>query len=318
MVRTRSATRRRPAVFALACSAVLVGVGPGPATGATTTVTAVNGSAFGYWADDISLFGNAQADTGPTPTATLASNASNSPQAGAAPTGLVQYGPATLLTSDAIAVSSSGDLSVTGSVTSTSTILNINYASTQPATGSEIFGYPPPEPPGSGYINFNPYNLRTSISGSASADGSGVSGSTTIMNGIVRTHHQSSTDCTPPISVNPCGRVGEQHTHEDPALAGSNPEGVVTIPTNPPPNYKVAGHVHLGSTTTDYFVVVFNEQVVNPDGSITVTAVHEYYGHKLDETGNIVPDDPYAQGGSILHGHLYLGQVTAGVTAAGQ
>jgi hypothetical protein len=308
MVRTRTGGRRRPAVFALACSAVLVGVGPGPAGGASTAlVTAVNGSAFGYWADEISLFGNPQADTGPVPTVTLASNASNSPEADAAPTGLVRYGPATLLTSDAIAVSSVGNLGEAGSVTSTSSILNINYAATQPTTGSEIFGYPPPELPGSGYINFNPYNLRTSVAGNATADGSGASGSTTILNGMMRTHHQSSTDCSSPTT--PCGRAGEAHTH-DPL----DPEGVVTIPTDPPPNYKVAGHVHLGATTTDYFVIVFNEQVLNPDGSITVTPVHEYFGYRLEASGNIVKDAAYSAGGSILRGHLYLGQVTAGVT----
>ncbi|MGH3659241.1 MAG: Ig-like domain-containing protein, partial [Micromonosporaceae bacterium] len=88
----------------------------------------------------------------------------------------------------------------------------------------------------------------------------------------------------------------------------------MTIPTNPPPNYKVAGHLHLGTTTTDYFVIVFNEQIVNPDGSITVNPVHEYFGYKLDGNGNLVQDLPYGQGGSILHGHLYMGQVTAGVT----
>ncbi|HVM01559.1 MAG TPA: hypothetical protein VM263_02730, partial [Acidimicrobiales bacterium] len=292
--------------------ALVVGVAGGalnPASATHSTVTAVNGSAFGYWADEISLFGGPQADTGPTPTVALAPDASNSPQTATATTGLVTYGPARLFTSDTISLSTTGSLGTTGSVTTTSDIQNVNYANTQPTnTGSEIFGYPPPETDPN-FINFNPDNLRTSVAGTATADASGVSGSTTITNGMVRTDAQSSTDC--PSLTTPCGRAGEQHTHD-----AANPEGVVTIPTNPPPNYKVAGHLHLGADTTDYFVIVFNEQVVNPDGSITVTPVHEYFGYRLDAGGNIVKDAAYSAGGSILHGHLYLGQVTAGVTVA--
>ncbi|MGI9119627.1 MAG: FG-GAP repeat domain-containing protein [Acidimicrobiales bacterium] len=269
----------------------------------------MKGSAFGYWANGISLFGGAQPDTGPTPTVTLAADASNSPQSAAAATGLVSYGPARLLTSDTITLTSAGSLGTSGSVTTSSDIQNVNYAATQPTnTGSEIFGYPPPEPPNSQYINFNPNNLHTSVAGTATASESGVTGSTTITNGMLRTHSQSSTDCGTTYNVTPCGRAGEQHTHDL-----NNPEGVVTIPTNPPPNFTVTGHLHLGSTTTDYYVIVFNEQVTNPDGSITVTPVHEYLGYKL-VNGQIVEDLPNAQGGSVLHGHLYLGRSTAGVT----
>ena len=290
----------------------MAGFGLGPAVATHSTVTAVQGSAFGYWADGVSLFGGAQADTGPTPTVALAADASNSPAAATAATGLVAYGPARLFTSDTITVNSTGSLGTSGSVTTTSDIQNVNYAATQPSnTGSEVFGYPPPETDPQ-YTNFNPNNLRTRVAGSATANGTGVSGTATITNGMVRTDAQSSTDCTAPINVNPCGRAGEQHTHG--GLTEDRSEGVVTIPTNPPPNYKVAGHLHLGATTTDYFVIVFNEQVVNPDGSITVTPVHEYFGYKLDGNGNLVQDLAYTQGGSILHGHLYLGQVTAGVT----
>ncbi len=292
----------------LACTALLTGIAPASAN--HSTVTAVKGSGFGYWANGVSLFGGAQADTGPTPTVTLASDASNNPQTASAATGRVAYGPANLFTSDAITVSTSGSLGDTGSVTTSSDIQNVNYASTQPTTtGSEVFGYPPPETDPT-YINFNPNNLRTRVAGTATASATGVTGSATITNGMVRTHAQSSTDCTPPVNVNPCGRSGEAHTHDL-----NNPEGVVTIPTNPPPNYKVAGHLHLGATTTDHFVIVFNEQIVNPDGSITVNPVHEYFGYRLDANGNLVQDASYAAGGSILHGHLYLGQVTAGVTA---
>ena len=272
-----------------------------PATASHSIVAAVTGSAFGYWSDDILLFSSPQPDIGPMPTVALAADASNSPQHASATTGRVAYGPARLFTSDGITVDSSGSLGSGGLVTSTSNIQNINYADTQADTGSEVFGYPPPEPAESPYINFNPDSLRTSVSGTATASPSGVRGSTTVTDGIVRTHKQSSEDCTPPLDVEPCGRPGEEHTH-----SSTDPEGVVTIPTNPPPNYVVPGHLHLGSNTTDYFVIVFNEQIVNLDGSITVNPVHEYFGNKYIN-GQIVPD-----ASSLLHGHLYLGQVTAG------
>jgi hypothetical protein len=282
-----------------------------PASASHITVTAVRGSAFGSRADQLSLFGGTGAnvtDIGPTPTVTLLTDASNSPQSATAPTGLVNKGPAKLFTSDAITVNSTGSLGTSGSVTTTSNIQNVNYAATQEgSTGSEIFGYPPPEtdtspvsPSGhplawrtSPYINFNPNNVRTSVAGTATASPSGVSGSTTITNGILRTHKQASDDC-PSYAFRPCGRAGEEHLHEPAPTVlnpNSNPEGVVTIPTDPPPNYAVGGHLHLGDSTTDYFVLVFNEQVVNPDGSITVTPVHEYFGYKL-VNGNIVRTGP--------------------------
>src|SRR5262245_48951413 len=111
-----------------ATSAVIVlGLGVAPSQ-AVNVVTAVNGSAFGYWATNITLFGGKQADTGPTPATALASNASNSPQTASATTGLVQYGPATLFSSNAETASAQGALGSSGSVTSSINIANINKA----------------------------------------------------------------------------------------------------------------------------------------------------------------------------------------------
>src|SRR5262245_60043047 len=138
-------------VIALASVATIIGLGQGTAT-AHGNVTAVQGAAFGYWSDEISLFGGpAQADTGPAPTASI----SPGPTTGSATGGRVFYGPANLFTSDAISVATSGTTGPTGSVTTTSSIQNVNYAATQGTnTGSEIFGYPPPETT-PGFINFN-------------------------------------------------------------------------------------------------------------------------------------------------------------------
>ena len=49
----------------------------------------------------------------------------------------------------------------------------------------------------------------------------------------------------------------------------------VTLPANPPPNTSYDGHIHPGNST-DNFRYVFNEQIRNPDGSITINAAHQY------------------------------------------
>jgi len=45
------------------------------------------------------------------------------------------------------------------------------------------------------------------------------------------------------------------------------------IPANPPPNYTRTGVI---TNVGDKFKVVYNEQIVDPDGSITVNALHLY------------------------------------------
>ena len=75
-----------------------------------------------------------------------------------------------------------------------------------------------------------------------------VSGSTTVTNGTVITEGG------------------------DPDVEGD--ETVFTIPTDPPPNTAVEGT--LAPAVNDTFRYVFNEQIENPDGSITVNALHAY------------------------------------------
>lgn len=242
---------------------------------------------MGYWATGISLFGGAQADNGPTPTVTLAADGSNSPQDGSAAQGTVKYGPANIFTSDGITVHTEGSKASGGTVKSTSELKNLNKATTQPdATGSEIL-------------------TADSVTGSVTATPSGVTATVSITNGSFEAHSNAA-NCSSPTAS--CGG----HTHD-----GANPTGATPVPANPPANYKVQGHVHLNDTSTDYFVIVFNEQITNSDGTMTLNPVHEIFGAKLDGSGNVVADPPYSQGGSILHGDLYLGQVVAGVNSTG-
>lgn len=140
---------------------------------AAGSVTAVTGSALGYTTANITLFGGAQNAVPPTPSATLNADASNSPQTGSATTGIVQYGPATLFTSDAIAVSTKGSLGSSGSVTSTSDVKDVNHASTQTSTGSEQLTAP-------------------DISSSCTATTSGTTGAVTVTGGTVATDTNSS------------------------------------------------------------------------------------------------------------------------------
>src|SRR5262249_52497935 len=146
--------------LALMAAGLLVGTGASPAS-AAGSVSTVTGSAYGFGTSGITLFGGTQNPVGPTPTVALSSNASNSPQSGTAATGLVQYGPATLFTADAISVQTKGSLGASGSVTSTSSVKDINKATTQTSTGSEAL-------------------TADTVAGSCTASPSGTSGSATI------------------------------------------------------------------------------------------------------------------------------------------
>ncbi len=240
----RARVGRHWVVIALVCLAMLSGLS---SASAATRVTAVKGSAFGYHADNISLFGGAQPDTGPVPTVTLATNASNSPQNATVTTGLVQYGPATLFSSDQISVSTSGSLGQNGSATSSTSITNVNKAVTQPDTGSEIL-------------------TADRIASTCTAAIGGVTRSTSITNGTLQT--DSGWDDGDSVYPEPAVSAGGTDEH-DPV--------VVALPSNPAPNTVYTGHIHLSGTSVDNWRLVFNEQVTNADGSSTVNAVHEYF-----------------------------------------
>lgn len=233
-------SRRAVSPVSMLIALLLVALTQGPAS-AAGNVTAVTGSAYGYRAFNINLLGGNQADTGPTPTVTLASNASNSPQTATVSTGLVQYGPAVLFTSDRIDVTTSGSLGASGSASASTNIRNINKATTQPDTGSEIF-------------------TADNLSSSCSASASSTSRSTRVTNGTLQTDSG--------LDVNGDGDYTDSGEH-----APVN----VTIPTSPAANTSYNGHIHLSSTVQDNFTVVFNEHITNADGSRTVNAVHEYF-----------------------------------------
>jgi hypothetical protein len=94
----------------------------------------------------------------------------------------------------------------------------------------------------------------SSVTSTCTASGTSVSGSTTIAGGKLETDNG---DDDP-----------QNETPDHPAV--SQP-----VPANPAPNTTVEGHIEVNGQQ-DRWRYVFNEQITNPDGSITVNAAHEY------------------------------------------
>lgn len=183
-------------------------------------VTAVTGSAFGYFTD-VSLFGGPSEERGPAPTVALATDASNSPLHATVSSAAATYGPAVVFRSGRIDVHAEAALGTDGYATTSSTVLGDPDPSQRP----EPFVY-------------------DAVSSSCSADASGTAVTTTITSGVVGTRYDDS---------------GERIESE-------------AVPTSPAPGYTIEGTLNTG----DSFRIVFNEQQVLDDGSVSVIAAHLY------------------------------------------
>jgi hypothetical protein len=74
--------------------------------------------------------------------------------------------------------------------------------------------------------------------------------------------------------------------------ANGDPATTTPVPANPPPNYTLFGTINnVGGS----FKYVFNEQVANGNGSITVNAGHEYIGGGPNNTGPAMGDLIFGQ-----------------------
>lgn len=222
---------------------------------AQADVTAVSGGAYGY-SLNVSLFGTAQPQVGPTPSVVLPAGGSVVPVTANATTGSATAGAATFFSSGPIAVSTQGTPGPTGSVTSSTSLQAVGTSGDEPFTA-------------------------TSISSTCTAAAAGASASTTIAGGMLVTDNGQ--------DLNADGDYTDASEHAP---------VVVAVPANPAPNTVISGHTHLSITSTDFFSYVFNEQIVNPDGSITVNAAHEYLL------------------GPTAVGDVIVGQSVCGVTAA--
>ncbi len=259
--------RRRPTV-ALALFAVIVvsmttAVGGRPAA---ADVTALKGSSFGYYAN-VSLFGGPlnlrgfgqYLCTGGTPTAptpvgcvpvaeapSAASPSVTLPPAGGSvsqtdPDGAkAQFGPAAVF--GGIQLPANNTPPPSGPIT-------VASQGTTGPTGSvtssaDIALYNPPTPATPGGVGPTTF-VADQVHSTCTVSSTGITASTTLTNGLLA----MKTD------------------------TGGEPLNVLNIPVNPPPNFTVAGQI---TNVGDNFRDVFNEQVKNLDGSITVNALHEY------------------------------------------
>ncbi len=89
---------------------------------------------------------------------------------------------------------------------------------------------------------------------------------------------------------------------EDPTRGNEGDEVFTDVPVNPPPNFELNGFVP--TVGTDYYRVVFNEQVVTGN-TLTVRAAHFYLG------------DPRPGENPVAVGEVVVGEVTCGITAGG-
>ena len=244
MRQSRVRMRRASIVVALLLVAAWCTLGVRPVV---AQVTAVQGSAFGY-SLSARLFGGVLTTVGPTPTVTLPAGGSSSPVTNTAATGSANIDPAMFLNSGQIDVSTQGTPGG-GSVTSSARLRNLNTSGAEVLTASEI-------------------------SSTCTANGSGVTGSTTVTGGVLQT---------------------DPGDDDNSNTIPNHPLATVPVPVNPAPNTVIEGHVHVGNTT-DNFRFVFNEHIQNADGSLTVNAAHQYLL------------------GPIATGDLIIGQVVCGVT----
>ncbi|MFN2503970.1 MAG: hypothetical protein ABR540_07045 [Acidimicrobiales bacterium] len=213
----------------------------GSAGPSAADVTALNGSAFGYFTN-VGLFGGAASTHGPAPRVTLPAGGGN--ERDALPDGAKgQYGPAVVFggiwpepaptggPSGPITVSTQGTTGPGGSVTSSVDIVLHN----------------PARPLAPGGIGPGPL-IAEEVHSTCTADESGVGGSVTFVNGIVEQKYDKDTQLPIQSEIRP-------------------------IPSNPPVNDEYFGTIdHVG----DHFRIVLNEQITNADGSLTVNAAHMF------------------------------------------
>jgi hypothetical protein len=248
MAQARFRGYRMAMVVALVLAGVLTGVGLRPAA---AQVTAVRGSALGYVAN-VSIINSPVNTRGPAPTVTLPAGGSATPVTATEPSARAVIGPATIFTSGPLEVSTQGT-PAGGSVTSSSKVSNLNTSQQETLTAA-------------------------AAQSTCTASGTGVSGTTTITNGILQTDSG--------LDVNSDGDYTD---------AGEHAPVNVAVPSNPGPNTVIPGHVHIGEVT-DNFEYVFNERITNADGSLTVNAAHQRFL------------------GPAAVGDLVIGQSVCGVT----
>jgi hypothetical protein len=122
-----------------------------------------------------------------------------------------------------------------GSASSSASIANVNKAASQPSTGSESL-------------------TADRVASNCTAQIGGVTRSTSLTNATLCT--DSGWDDGDLIDPEP----------------GEHDSVIMSLPASPAPGATYTGHIHLSETSVDYYTVVFNAQVTNPEGARAVNA----------------------------------------------
>lgn len=107
-------------------------------------------------------------------------------------------------------------------------------------------------------VGGSPFTADSIGSTCTASNGGAASGSVSVTNGVVVT----STD------------------------ANGNPTSTMAVPSNPTANFDIHGSVQVSATDTETFDWIFNEQIHNTNGSLTVNAAHEIL-HGPTAVGNL-------------------------------
>ncbi len=244
----------------LVCASAALGVDPAGGT----QVTAVSGGAFGHWTK-VSLFGGPSVPVGPIPDVRLPPEGSDAPITARESAGSAVYGPAHIF---------GGIWPATGvDIAPPSGPIVVSTRGTPGPNGSvtstvDISLRNPPNPKSPGGWGPLPPTQGEELHTTCTANQQGVTGSTRLKGAVMS---KATTPAGEPIDEEP-------------------------VPDNPPVNYTRTGVL---TNVGDRYRIVYNEHIIEPDGSLTVNGVHMYLL------------------GDIAVGDQIIGQVRCSVKGAG-
>ena len=279
MSKTRRSTLHRALLVAAVVATVLVGVGQPPASATHVNVWATKGLAYGYQAKVVltpALTGIQEhrgygqyACTNFTPPATPHGcanffSASATPSVELPSTGgnlsvtdadgsTASAGPAQMFSAGSTTVSTQGS---TGTLTSSSSTTNNNI----------------------NIPDLKETLTATQLTSQCNATTSSVTGSATITGGTVKTDSG--------LDVNDDGDFLDVELGEHGPVVVAIPDGTIAQ------NTQHTGHVHLENGNTDTWTYVFNEHVLNPDGTKSIHAAHQYL-HGPNAIGDLLIGTAY-------------------------
>ncbi|HUR23088.1 MAG TPA: hypothetical protein VMZ73_04380 [Acidimicrobiales bacterium] len=221
----------------LLCASAAFGVNPARGT----QVTAVSGGAFGHWTK-VSLFGGPSVPVGPIPDVRLPPEGSAEPITARESGGSAVYGPAHIF---------GGIWPATGvDIAPPSGPIVVTTKGTPGPNGSvtstvDITLRTPADPKSPGGWGPLPPTQGEEMHTTCTANQQGVTGSTRLKGAVMS---KATTPVGEPIDEEP-------------------------VPDNPPVNYTRTGVL---TNVGDRYRIVYNEHIIDPDGSLTVNGVHMY------------------------------------------